>query len=376
VKRALVVVALAAAGGASGCFYEAQLDERPSVAIVDQPTTTVYRGNVVTLQATASSPTGNAVTVQWAIYACTNASDQATDCDATPFDSDTTNTTSFTVPLTRADGLTPTLAVRVLLDAEDDLGATAQPTQELIIPIGDHPPVLVLAQASAHDDAVGSHVILDAQVSDPDDVPSLVALSWSVVTPSPNANYTLSAATVVGSDATTVTYASELDAQVTGGWTVAVTATDPEGATTTQSFAVTINNDLPPCIASPSPVADPTQVYPLVDATLFEVPIVTDDLDVYPPSQSGDPDFGVATFHWSIEEPGGSAFAPLDVTGNGVPLDPSTYNSGDVIQLRVEAHDRVDRSAGFTACGDAATCTLDLSRPTCLQRITWTVEVP
>jgi hypothetical protein len=374
-RMPVVVVAASTAIGVSGCFFGAQLDERPSVAIVDQPTTTVYRGQAVTLTADTSSPTGNAVSVQWEIYACTNASDQNTDCDALAFDSDTTDTTTFTVPLTREDG-TPTLAVRVLLTAVDDLGATARPTQELILPIGDHPPALVLAQSSAHDDAVGSHVVLDVQVSDPDDEPSLVSLSWSVATPSPGASYTLSTATIVGSNATDVTYESELDAQVTGGWTVAVTATDPEGATTTQDFAITINSDLPPCIVSPSPDADPTQTYPLVDATLFEVPIVTDDLDVYPPSQSGDPDFGVATFHWSIEEPGGSDFAPLDVTGNGVPLDPSTYNSGDVIQLRVEAHDRVDRSAAFTACGDAATCTLDLSRPTCLQRITWTVEVP
>ena len=101
-----------------------------------------------------------------------------------------------------------------------------------------------------------------------------------------------------------VTYSSELVADAIGTWTVQVTATDPLQATTEQDFVLAVGSDLPPCITAPSPIASSGDALPLLEPTLFEVPIVIDDLDVYPPSQSGAPDIGVATFHWSIEQPG------------------------------------------------------------------------
>jgi hypothetical protein len=368
-------VALAAFASGTGCFFASQIDERPSVAITGQPSTQVYRGDTVMLTAETSSPTNRTVDVQWSVYLCTNPSDTNTDCDQNPIDSDTTPLTMFVVQPMRADKPLPTLGVRVLLDAVDDLGAVAEPTQELIIAVDDHPPTLTLTPYSSHDDAVGSHITLDIQVSDPDDPPAGDTLSLMVEPPGPNAPYTLTTPVLLGSAVgDSVTWQAELDAQVIGIWTVAVTATDPEQKTGMESFVLPVGSDMPPCITEPSPIADPSNVYPLLAPTLFEVPIVVDDLDVYPPSSTPDPDSGVATFHWSILEPGGSAFAPLAVTGNGVPLDPSTYSPGDVIQLRVEVHDRVTRD--FTGCGNAPTCALNASSPSCLQRTTWQVEVP
>ncbi len=137
---------------------------------------------------------------------------------------------------------------------------------------------------------------------------------------------------------------------------------------------IAVGSDLPPCIGTTLPLAEPPNGYPLLQATLFEVPIVTDDLDVYPPASGSDVDAGVATFHWSILAPGGSAYTPLQITGNGVPLDPATYSSGDSISLRVEVHDRVARD--FSGCGDNDTCGLNPDVPRCLQRTTWVVTVP
>jgi hypothetical protein len=264
----------------------------------------------------------------------------------------------------------------VLLDASDEFGAAARPQQVLVIALSDHAPALQLSQSSAHDYVVGSHVALGVDVSDLDDDPTTDVVQWTVDTPVPNAAYTLTDPEMVGSGAVNghVTYRSTLLTQVAGTWTVHVTATDPLQQATEKDFVLAIGDDLPPCITAPSPLASPSASYPLFQPTLFEVPIVIDDLDVYPPSQGGDSDLGVASFHWSIEQPGASAFAPLDVTGNGVPLDPATYSSGDVVQLRVEVHDRVGRD--FSGCAGDPTCALNEAEASCLQRITWTVQVP
>nr|HEX4313685.1 hypothetical protein [Kofleriaceae bacterium] len=360
----------------AGCFYEAPINQRPSAGIRNQPTDPVFRGDLLSLEAFTSDPDGNAVDVQWSIFACTDASDTSTDCDAVPFDSDTTQDTSFEIPPMRADGVTPTRALRVLLDATDELGAIARPTQVAVIAVDDHPPTLQLSQSSAHDYVVGSHISLEVDVSDLDDNPGSDSVLWTVDTPVPSAPYTLAPPQMVGSGAVAghVTYRSSLDTEIAGQWTVHVTATDPLAQTTEQDFVLAIGSDLPPCITSPSPIASPSQALPLIEPTLFEVPIVVDDLDVYPPSQGGDPDLGVASFQWSIEQPGATSFTPLAVTGNGVPLDPATYSSGDVVKLSVEVHDRVTRD--FSACDGDPTCTLNEGDPSCLQRITWTVEVP
>ncbi len=372
--RVALIAVVAAATAASGCFYGEAIDERPSAAIGNQPGSAVYRGDMVTLMAETSSPTGNPVYVQWLVYACTDASDAGTDCDAMPIDSDTAEATMFTVPPMRADKPVPTLAMRVLLNAEDDLGAMAVPQQELIIPVGDHPPVLKLSDFPAHGFVETSHVTLDITITDPDDDPTTELQPLMALLPSPGAGYSLSTPVLLSNAASTATFQSELVADVPGTWTIAVTATDPEGLSTSASYVFAVGSDLPPCIGVTSPIADPANTYPLLQPTLFEVPLVTDDLDPYPPTGGSDPDPGEATFHWSIMPPGGSAYTPLGVTGNAVPLDPATYSSGDTIALRVEIHDRVARD--FSGCGSANTCALDPEAATCLQRTTWIVTVP
>ncbi len=369
---------IAAAIVLTGCFYAPTINQRPSVAIEQLDDTPVHRSDTVMLEAVGSDPDGQSVTYAWHISACTTATDANTDCDL-PFRNDVNPTAepiiSFQVPPMRADGVTPTMAVRVLLDAFDDLGAEARPEQELIIPVDDYAPVLDKQTTSAHHSVVNSHTQMYVVVSDQDDGPKNVALQWTVETPDPNAAFDFTDLPMpTPSDMQHLTYGKSLLPHEAGTWTVKVVGTDPFGVSTEADFQIDVGADLPPCITNPTPIASPTNALPLFEPTLFQVPVVTDDLDVYPP-QSGDPDLGVATFSWSIQQPGASAFAPLAITSNGVVLDPATYQPGDVVELRVEVHDRITRD--FSSCAaDDPTCELDpTNEPGCLQRETWTVSV-
>ena len=102
------------------------------------------------------------------------------------------------------------------------------------------------------------------------------------------------------------------------------------------------------------------------------MPIVIDDLDVYPPVPL-DTTLGTATFQWSLRAPGESIHAPiLGATSSSVALDPGVYEPGAVLELRVEIS---DRQAIAIPCPDAeATCSV-IAQPSCLQRQTWRVEV-
>ena len=369
---------VAAAVVLTGCFYAPPINQRPSVAIHELSDDPVHRSDTVMLEAIGSDADGQSITYAWHISACTVATDDNTDSDP-PFRNDVNPTAepiiSFQVPAMRQDSVTPTKAVRVLLDAFDELGAEARPGQELILAVDDYAPVLAKQAMAAHHSVVDSHTQLYVVVSDQDDTPQNVALQWTVETPDPNAAYEITDLPMpTPTDSLHLTYGKSLLPHEAGTWTVKVVGTDPFGVSDEADFQIDVGDDLPPCITNPTPIASPTDALPLFESTLFQVPVVVDDLDVYPP-QSGDPDLGVATFSWSIEAPGASAFAPLANTSNGVVLDPATYKPGDVVQLRVEVHDRVARD--FSSCpADAPTCELDpTNEPGCLQRETWTVSI-
>ena len=59
------------------------------------------------------------------------------------------------------------------------------------------------------------------------------------------------------------------------------------------------------CIAQVSPIVPPAgAALPITEPTLFRVPVVIDDRDVYPP-QPDDSSLGVTKFQWSVLGPGG-----------------------------------------------------------------------
>ena len=141
---------------------------------------------------------------------------------------------------------------------------------------------------------------------------------------------------------------------------------------TTADVPVQVDADRPPCLAQLAPIVPaPGQTLPLDQETLFQVLVVDDDLDVYPPSD--DPIDGVPTFSWSLLPAGATQWQQLSgATGNRVLLGPENYQLGDLLELRVEVHDRIPRQI---SCPDnQPTCSLG-SDDMCTPRPTWRLEV-
>ena len=369
-SRVAVKTLAAIALCASGCFYVDPINQRPSADIIDTTSGTVHRGSLVSLQAETYDPEGQAVALHWRVYACTDATTPS-GCDADPYYETSAALATFTAQVFRDDNTTPTQALRVILEATDDHGAVARPSQELLLTVDDAPPTLALRSTSAHNYVVGTPVDLYATVGDPDDGAGAVTLAWTVYSPPSQPAFTLTnLGDVTPGDPSAVHQV--LFAQGPGDFDIQVVATDPLGETFPEHETVTMVPDSAPCIDSYAPAVAPLGSYePLADPTLFQVLVVGDDLDPYP-TQTSDMYFGQTQFSWSLLPPGATTRQPLAVVGNSVALDPASYTPGDVLELRVEIQDRNH----FTLpCPDSdATCEV-VTGSGCFQRLTWKVQV-
>jgi hypothetical protein len=357
----------------SGCFYSDRINQRPSADIIQSGNGPFARGTTVHLHAQTNDPDGDPVFVSWRVYACTDATAPA-GCDPDPYFMSAKVDVDVPVPSARANSM-PEQALRVILEATDSLGATAQPSQELLLDVGDSPPSLTVSSYARYHDpdpanikepVVGTPVELDAWASDPDPG-DMVTVDFQVVQMPAGATFTLADLTVMGAGQ----HAKTLVPSATGPWTVQVTATDLLQHQNTMPISLTVVDDGPPCLNSWSPVAPAMgQTLPLHDATLFQVLDVQDDLDPYPPVL-GDALRGTTKFSWSLLPPGATSRVPMSVIGNSVALDPAAYTPGDVLELRVEI---ADRNATPITCADSApTCSAKSNN--CIQRLTWRIEV-
>lgn len=365
---ARLLASIAAVLGTAGCFYTDPINQRPSIAI-DGLGDEVYRGDTVKLTETHDDPEGNLVRFTWRAYACTDGAGGA-DCDVEPFYTEVLNHAELVVPLNREGGL-PVRNVRVVLEAKDELGATAKPPQELVIVVLDRPPGLELERAGTFVMTPGRAVTLYATVSDADDgAASLGKPTWEVFAPA-QVPYTLMD---LGLDRPerpeTKTYAKLFTPTASGDWEVRVTATDPLGKSTTKSLMFTVVPPPPPCIAQAAPIVPPGgAALPVTQPTLFRVPVVIDDLDVFP-AQAG---LGQTRFEWLFQGP--SAGAPTVVSGataSSFNFDPAGYTPGDIVEVRVQIYDRQNTPVNCPVTDP--TCSV-ISQPTCIQRQTWRVEV-
>jgi hypothetical protein len=162
---------------------------------------------------------------------------------------------------------------------------------------------------------------------------------------------------------------------VPGLWEVEVEAEDPDGGVDTASRTFQVSADSPPCIAATEPPAPGGGLYVLgADEAprRFSVLAVDDELDAHP-ARAGDPDAGEASFAWWISSSAtGGAFEAA--SGRDAPdfvIDPSEHAPGDLLALRVEVSDRVERDI---ACGDDR-LTCSIGDNDCVQRTTWEVEI-
>jgi hypothetical protein len=358
----------------TGCFFVDPIVPRPRVNIAVVPPSVIQRDGVVTLAANFVDGGSDRGRYDWNVFSCLTFDQAAAGgCDKIAFRtvSDTAdNTVSFTVPVMTMSGAGKTQAIKVELEARSDRGALALQEDNSDFAVNDAPPAVQLTMRS-HSLAVGAPIDLFATYSDPDDALDDVAVAWAPTGPAPYMLEDLE----VPQDPTDPAHrgaGKRLTPSATGNWDMQVTATDREGASTIQHLSFAVVADRPPCLQQWLPIVPPADAtLPISAPTVFQVPLVDDDLDAYPPIP-GATQYGTTAFAWSILPPGAAQRQTLvGATGNAVELDPAAFTPGDVVELRVEIFDRHHTAL---PCDDAAaTCSIT-SSDTCIQRQTWRVE--
>jgi hypothetical protein len=372
--RAFAVAPLVVCGlVAGGCFYNQSINQRPSADIVAASSAPVFRGDTVEFSADGDDPQDGEITYRWRAYACIDATTPS-GCDMEPFSTSILDTASFTVPDNLVGGQA-TQALRIVLEGSDDAGAITDPDPVLVLAVEDHAPTIAMRVATTHGFVTGIPVDLYARYTDADDGAAALDIAWTAFAPASGGTFTLAPlAAPVDTDPAYLQQGQLLVPTGDGAWTVSVTATDALGETATAMQTIMVDGDQPACIGQVEPiVATAPAALPISAPTLFEVLVVTDDLDVYPPVPS-DPILGTAQFQWSLLPPGATTRVPLADSGNSVELDPTLYSPGDVLELRVEIADRAHDFSTVDCVDSEATCSRS-AVPGCDQRLTWRVEV-
>jgi hypothetical protein len=341
VRAVLCLAALAL----PGCLYLDVINVAPVARIERLDSGPLYIGNEpARLTARMSDDEdGDALVYDWQARACAG-------CVA--FASDTGR--EFDVPIYSH------ATVRVRLVVFDRHGAQGEATIEL--PVTNRDPTLQV-QVSPIPGPDGTHTVtrpIDFAASGAD--PDGDSIDYRFVLYPPP-----------GSDPNRVTFSEltptnyRLEPDVPGRWEVEVTAEDRHGGAATVRETVMVAPDAPPCIAATSPACSPEGRVVMLRAAgprRFAVDSVVDDLDAHPGS-------GIH-FRWLVSLPGSGPL--VEVAGRDLPdlvLDPADLDPGDVLAVRVEVADRVERA--LPCAGDQAACSI--RGDSCLQRLTWTVEV-
>jgi hypothetical protein len=357
-----------------GCIYVDPVVDRPLVTVhlVGQ-VQTPYRGEMVTVAAQFLED-GREGTYDWSVLACAGfdaVRSAGFDCAATVFDTSRERMWTFEVP--RFVGGTAVESIIVQLEARDDRGVLALGGIQTFA-IADRPPALLLRK-DAHTFTVDAPIQVFARYSDPDDSAEAVSLDWKVFSPSTQPAFELDepAGKEPGDEPGALTVSRRFVPHGAGEWSIAVTARDPLGEATEVTIPIVVAEDQPPCLAQWQPIAPPAGAsLPVTAPTVLQVSQVRDDLDSHPQVTS-DPVFGGPEFAWSILRPGASVREPLvGATGNSIDFDPRAFTPGDLVELRVEIFDR--KRTAIPCADDAPTCSV-ISQPTCLQRLTWRLEV-
>jgi hypothetical protein len=366
----------------TGCFYVDPINRAPIIKGIEcfsmskdrscGDTTGIadgyfQRGETLRLKANITDQDSQPSTAQFGWSALRCAPGDGEDCrdeitDSALHDSEG-DTTLLTVPTDLEAGV---LEILVVVVVHDDRGAFASGGLSLNI---NDPPTLTLAK-SPPDNVVFAPITVFATYGDNDDGPSHVNLTWEVQRPTGAApDFEILEIPPSSADPAHTTEGRTLVPTVPGAWAVTVTAKDALEAQVTMIQSVTVGPDEPPCIVRVAPLVPPDDAsLPVTEPTVFQVPLVKDALDPYPPLP--DPHFGTTAFQWQIRLPGASAWQSAG-TSNSVDFDPRGFTPGDIVELRVEVFDR-SHTAKFPCADDVATCSL--TQDDCIQRQTWRVE--
>ena len=386
-RHVALLLVWGACATATGCFFSGGINEAPIAEIDRVQQVTVHRGDGVAFRANKSTdPDGDSLTVDWAARACAAGGEL---CDAQTIAENTNFSVganfSFTVPTARAeldgnDVPLPVEAIRVEIAVTDPSGAES--TDFMVVDIVNQEPDVDIddqgykpPQGGGYPLGVEVEFIATGSDGDAVDVDDL-SYEWQLVS-RPNGsvpqNVVWQPIVLPGADS-----AYRLVADIPGQWDIEVTVTDPLGASQARQKTVFIEADRPPCIRSTDPFATTDGNY-IVDTgevpRRFGVGSVDDDLDFYPaPNDTLEGLLGAAEFTWFISSPATNNQWTQIVNHEVADylVDPSAYDPGDTLQLRVEVDDRVGRDI---ICDPALpTCAIGTDTE-CLQRVTWGVEI-
>jgi hypothetical protein len=365
----------------TGCFYLDPIVPRPH-AFITLPET-VARGSMVNAVATFDPMRDG--TFVWGVSVCAVATQGPSQghvvCDD-DFGAGDTPQFLFRVPTVTQQGQLVT-ELRVKLEARDDHGALASAEDQ--VTVADGVPTLAL-MPRARTFTIGAPIDVYADYSDPElpyeAIDIGTAIAWTVAPTTPLDDVALPPPAI--ENPSHIVAAKRLVPQQTGSYVVTGVASDatcradPNNCNRSQPVQATfvVAADQPPCLAQWQPAVPPAgQTVQVSDPTVFQVPLVADDLDPFP-AVPDLPEFGTTTFAWSILPPGATQRQPLGTdhaSVNRIVFDPGAFTPGDIVELRVEIFDR-HHPPPLTCPDGAATCALT-SDVTCLQRQTWRVEV-
>lgn len=350
----------------AGCFYLDPINEAPTARLIP-PDGPLARGAMVRFDKEFADPEHKPGSFTWVLRACRGLESSLAGIDCGDGVLATNEDTfAFTVPNTLADG-TLAHAIQVTLDARDDRGALAHTVGAY--EISDAVPAVAVTMSGAR--SVGAPLELRGRYSDGDDELATLTAVWTVVPPTPSAGYLSTALANASDDTAHVTRRQRVVAQAPGVWSVTLNVADPKGNIGTGEQTFEVLPDQPPCLAQWLPIVPPPgATLPVAAPTVFQIPLVSDDLDRYPPDTS-DVLFGATEFTWSLRAPGATGRQVFADSGNSFDFDPRGFAPGSIVELRVEI---ADRQHTPLPCPDGeATCALAAS--SCLQRQTWRVEV-
>lgn len=372
----------------TGCFYLDPINRRPKIMSIERQCDTsdptqscdselqdLHHGDSVRLKVIFTDPDGQVAdsVLHWRVLACSN---NMSLCDGAPLYEGADTIAGFVVPNTLKDAGGPVNTIAVELFVFDDRGASSPAFP--VYQVHDGPTLAVSRSARTY--TIGAPIDLFATYGTPDDgppgtPPSGIAVQWTAIAPDGQLSPSLIDVTVPPNPADPghVTVGKRLVPQEVGAWDVRVIVTDSHSQATEKHLQFMVGPDQPPCLAQWQPIAPPDgATLPITAPTVFQVPLVDDDLDPYPPV-SGEPLFGTTAFEWSILLPGAPARQRLvGATGNSVDFDPSAFTPGDIVELRAEIFDR-KRTA--IACPDGAPVCQASVPKVCNQRQTWRVEI-
>jgi len=366
--RAVAAATLVGIAG-PGCFYTDPVNSRPHAQLQKETQGPLHKDDWVEFTAyTSDDPDGDRddLIAVWRAYQCEDV--EGTLCppgsEFEQADGSIYDKFTFQIP--------DKLPVRVVLRVHDRLGAFAE--DFMLVDVQNLDPDLSL-QVQGYEVAGGYPLGTYMQIfaTGTDDDGDALTYDWTLYPPAGSVPADVRWEEVDDPD----NEVYELEPDVIGLWTVEVTVSDPDGGSTTKDVPILVQADAPPCIAITDPLAEPVGTYILDagdDPRRFAVLSVTDDLDPFP-SSDGDEDFlGEAGFRWYIATPdtGGEL---VQIDGHAAAdyfVDPTAFAPGDEVELRVEVADRIERE--IPCAVDQPTCSV-IGDPSCLQRVTWGIEI-